>query len=348
VDLNSIQDEVQRKSIEAQINNFGQTPTQLFKFPHPKKRVHRQDPEGQLQETALINLEFAIVDFHFLSKSEGRYWSVFLSSSNGIETMKLDIDLAKNQINLEKLRKVLSFSWSHATSVLREQPTPANIFPTNESELYYANFPWINGILQFKVDSSPTKQFLAGFGQIGRFRINEKERDIFVLSENLVIKSKLNGKNEKELVTYFGHETKVTDFDISTVMNMVVSCSLNGIVLIHELDSGICLHQIRILDQVAAIILGSREDARLQDLHCVANQIVLAKDGSVAISCSIKYQFGETVEWFAYIFILSVNGRVLGRLRVESLPTDMIFSVDGNFLFVTTANKELLTLSKTR
>lgn len=37
VDLESIHDPVERNAIEVQISEFGQTPRQLFKKPHPEK-----------------------------------------------------------------------------------------------------------------------------------------------------------------------------------------------------------------------------------------------------------------------------------------------------------------------
>jgi hypothetical protein len=39
VDIDKIQDQVEKQGIIDQINNFGQTPTQLFKKPHPKRQV---------------------------------------------------------------------------------------------------------------------------------------------------------------------------------------------------------------------------------------------------------------------------------------------------------------------
>lgn len=37
VDLNKIQDPIQRRAIEIQVNEYGQTPKQIFKNPHPKR-----------------------------------------------------------------------------------------------------------------------------------------------------------------------------------------------------------------------------------------------------------------------------------------------------------------------
>ena len=37
VNLETVEDEKERQQIESVINNFGQTPTQLFREPHPKR-----------------------------------------------------------------------------------------------------------------------------------------------------------------------------------------------------------------------------------------------------------------------------------------------------------------------
>ncbi|KAJ3416938.1 Neurobeachin-like protein 1 [Chytridiales sp. JEL 0842] len=77
IDINSIKDPTERKSIEDQINNFGQTPSQLFFKPHPKRNpkspksieplfknpaLHnsymiQMKPEGHLQYLAVLGRE---------------------------------------------------------------------------------------------------------------------------------------------------------------------------------------------------------------------------------------------------------------------------------------------------
>jgi hypothetical protein len=42
VDINSIQDPLSRRAIEIQVNEYGQTPKQLFNKPHPKKFCSKQ------------------------------------------------------------------------------------------------------------------------------------------------------------------------------------------------------------------------------------------------------------------------------------------------------------------
>ena len=41
VDLESIVDPIEKKAIRVQINEFGQTPKQLFKIPHPSRDARK-------------------------------------------------------------------------------------------------------------------------------------------------------------------------------------------------------------------------------------------------------------------------------------------------------------------
>eukprot|EP01094_Clydonella_sp_ATCC50884_P021304 TRINITY_DN4670_c1_g1_i1.p1 TRINITY_DN4670_c1_g1~~TRINITY_DN4670_c1_g1_i1.p1 ORF type:complete len:806 (-),score=266.06 TRINITY_DN4670_c1_g1_i1:22-2325(-) len=57
IDIQSIQDPVERAASIAQINNFGQTPSQLFKRPHPQKQVVVSKPQWnvlQLMHSSLL------------------------------------------------------------------------------------------------------------------------------------------------------------------------------------------------------------------------------------------------------------------------------------------------------
>lgn len=42
MDLDAIDDPVQRKAVEGMINNFGQTPTQLLHGPHPRRMTKQE------------------------------------------------------------------------------------------------------------------------------------------------------------------------------------------------------------------------------------------------------------------------------------------------------------------
>jgi len=51
IDIRSISDVERRKVILSQINNYGQTPAQLFKKPHPRRRIITPTPSPLLPHT---------------------------------------------------------------------------------------------------------------------------------------------------------------------------------------------------------------------------------------------------------------------------------------------------------
>lgn len=58
VDLDSVSDPLQRRAMELQINEFGQTPKQLFKIPHPPRSAPEQHENRPLNRTSgLWNIE---------------------------------------------------------------------------------------------------------------------------------------------------------------------------------------------------------------------------------------------------------------------------------------------------
>ena len=57
VDLASISDPLERIAIEVQINEFGQTPKQLFKIPHPLRELVDQVPKTLLRQSSLWSVE---------------------------------------------------------------------------------------------------------------------------------------------------------------------------------------------------------------------------------------------------------------------------------------------------
>lgn len=53
VDVNSIADALERQAIEAQINEFGQCPAQLFQMPHPRSQAASPSAGGLSRLTSI-------------------------------------------------------------------------------------------------------------------------------------------------------------------------------------------------------------------------------------------------------------------------------------------------------
>ena len=56
VDLDKIENLKERHSVEEFINNFGQTPTQLMKSPHPKRKTRHEMHETDISPTPMLEL----------------------------------------------------------------------------------------------------------------------------------------------------------------------------------------------------------------------------------------------------------------------------------------------------
>ena len=78
IDIDAIQDPVERRSIEDQINNFGQTPSQLFKKPHVKRL-----PKEQWVRPTLFTEPAAHKSFLIQTKTSGLRF-VGLSGGEGL------------------------------------------------------------------------------------------------------------------------------------------------------------------------------------------------------------------------------------------------------------------------
>lgn len=92
VEFSKIQDSISRKAIEIQVNEYGQTPKQLFKLPHPKRYSNKIHEIFIESSPKIINLtikpEF-VEDIQI--KEEDMNYDVFQSDS--LETQEKEISL---------------------------------------------------------------------------------------------------------------------------------------------------------------------------------------------------------------------------------------------------------------
>ena len=94
IELDKIFDPIEKKAVEIQVNEFGQTPRQLFKTPHPKKYSNKvndtvsddlniQNPRSNLINNN-SNSKFNIDDINF-SKKKGKLILNYTEIKNEIE-----------------------------------------------------------------------------------------------------------------------------------------------------------------------------------------------------------------------------------------------------------------------
>jgi hypothetical protein len=104
VEFNKIQDPISRKAIEIQVNEYGQTPKQLFKLPHPKRYSNKIQEIFIECSPKIINLT---IKPEFVEEIQNKEDEVQQSESAEIiekekslhEEIK-DIDITKNQVEV--------------------------------------------------------------------------------------------------------------------------------------------------------------------------------------------------------------------------------------------------------
>ena len=69
VNLEKIKDEKERREVESLINNFGQTPTQLFTEPHPQRLSLKDSRSRSLGKTFGRRANYNLFDYLELMKT---------------------------------------------------------------------------------------------------------------------------------------------------------------------------------------------------------------------------------------------------------------------------------------
>lgn len=66
MDLDKIEDDILREATEGMINNFGQTPTQLLKKPHPKRKSLAEIDSGKLKLITQLEINPNTINFSLI------------------------------------------------------------------------------------------------------------------------------------------------------------------------------------------------------------------------------------------------------------------------------------------
>ena len=107
VDLDAIEDPLQRKAIETQIINFGQTPSQLFKKPHPKRHDKPTISKPEWKPNAFI--------------------PTFASTVSNLTNNNHDILFVQHIKSEDKVVVIDSSRQLYTLSKLKPKPTPYSI-----------------------------------------------------------------------------------------------------------------------------------------------------------------------------------------------------------------------------
>ncbi|XP_069696255.1 neurobeachin-like protein 1 isoform X1 [Periplaneta americana] len=114
VDLDAITNPVEREAVEGMINNFGQTPSQLLKDPHPQ-RLSLEDAVAKMLKSELRKADFTLFLDNIrpipVEVSNEKDPIVFMSAPRSPPRSFLQVGLADTLLSVSKMGVVGAHSW---------------------------------------------------------------------------------------------------------------------------------------------------------------------------------------------------------------------------------------------
>ena len=306
VDLDNITDVVERKSIESQINNFGQTPSRIFDRKHPKrfpvsssdvKSVFHHLPEYQHVSFALNLPGFERLqtldeaDICLLGIVESIAYRIKLYSAGSTEAPIF---------SLEPLKQVILPTTLH----FHTEATTTRIVTQNGKTLFMESLQ--GGYLeryQLEKQRSVVESVAAHQEPITALAFSENEKlvvsgatDGSVLVWDVFADGSLHKRH-----SLFGHDGPITSVLINTIYDLVITGSTDGTCLFYQLQSGTCLHRVK----------PHADSLQLQ-------RVSLIRESAGQLFIFSDVQNSEQ----SHLSILTLNGSLVGSLLLEQKVRD--------------------------
>ncbi|KAM7336917.1 hypothetical protein ACRRTK_003036 [Alexandromys fortis] len=356
VDLDHVTDERERKALEGIISNFGQTPCQLLKEPHPPRlsaeeaasRLARPDANSPSVFQNLYQLKAFFAEVvsegvpvvlalvpHRKSHSfitQGSSDLLVTVSANGLLGTHSWLPYDRNINNYftfskdpsmgnPKMQKLLSGPWVPGSGISGQALAVAP-----DGKLLFSGGHWDGSL---RVTGLPRGKLLNQLSQhldivtclaldtCGIYLISGS-RDTTCMVWRLLQQGGLSvGLAPKPVQVLYGHEAAVSCVAISTELDMAVSGSEDGTVIIHTVRRGQFVAALR---PPGATLPGP------------ISHLALGSEGQIVVQSSACERPGAQVTYSLHLY--SVNGRLRASLPLPEQPTAL--TVAGDFVLLGT------------
>lgn len=322
VDVDAIEDPVERAAIESQIANFGQTPSQLLTVPHPKRDPPPSIPPSlfgdhlELTPHLLLRLPFAPSEL-FLCGEE-------------IVAISAACEIAAYRPSPERTEAYFFVESSHSNfpNAIQEVVRPPFIMFPNDTNTLIACSKWD---YSFRVIDKDSGNVLSGNSakttqimnqhkdRVTCFAVSEEGSFLVSGSSDTTLalwpcrskgKSVQVGKKPRHILR--GHDDEVTCVCLSVDLDVCVSGSKDTTAIIHTLKEGRYVRSIR------------------HPNGAVIHRVALSPQGYIAI-----YSSGDN-----NLHLYNINGRLLYSMNAGDLLCAMQSTRDGEYLV--TAGKQII------
>ncbi|KAJ8020057.1 Neurobeachin-like protein 1 [Holothuria leucospilota] len=330
VDLEKIANEEDRKRTEQMINNFGQTPCQLLKEPHPKRKAIDEKKRG---------VQFDNI-FNFLGKGGLKAFFVEVAQSSCAETL-VYVRVPKSQTRFpfyqgmhdtlvsiseqgivgchgwlpydksisnyftfdrdstlfsSKTRKCVGGPFAPGIKV-----TSSLFVATHDAKLLFTGGHWDSSLRVMNMRGKMIAHMARhqdvvtclALDNCGMYLITGSRDTTCMIWEVMYQNGVSSGISNRPSQTLYGHDDEVTSVAISSELDMAVSGSKDGTVIVHTLLKG---HYIRTLNP-----------PNEKGLSITIPALAISDEGHIIIHCR---QLGRRAnEESGSIHVYSINGK---------------------------------------
>uniref|UniRef100_A0A8C4WHP6 Neurobeachin like 1 n=1 Tax=Gopherus evgoodei TaxID=1825980 RepID=A0A8C4WHP6_9SAUR len=320
VDLDALTDEKERKALEGMINNFGQTPCQLLKEPHPARLSAEEVLQRQTKsDSSTLNLfqhlpelksffvevaGFATLHLNCIIGTHG--WLPYDRNISNYFTFIRDPTVTN-----PKTQRSISGPFTPGLEI-----TSKLFVVSHDAKLLFSGGHWDNSIRV----TSLTKGKL--IGQHVRhmdivtclaidfcgIHLISGSRDTTCMIWQIVQQGGVPvGLAPKPLQILYGHTDEVSSVSISTELDMVVSGARDSTVIIHTIRKGQYMRTLRPPCESSLLL--------------TVPNLAVSWEGHIVVHTSIE---GKTTLKNA-LHLYSVNGKYLGSENLKEEVSDMYF-----------------------
>ncbi|KAG1669663.1 Neurobeachin-like protein 1 [Nymphon striatum] len=356
VDLDAITDPIVRQATEGMINNFGQTPCQLLKEPHPK-RMFKEEAYQKMIRSEVKRPNILLFPDHlkafFIELCTNNTCAVYINvpksqSRSFIQHGMPDSMVTVNETGIVGVHGWLPYDKSISNYFTFEKdPTLANnkttrkisgpfqpglevtsklFVVTQDAKLLISAGHWDNSIRVFHLSKNKTVSHIIKHTDIvtcldldtcGNHLISGSRDTTSKIWEIRQNVSSSHVVCKKPLQTLYGHNDEVTCVAIAIELDMAVSGSKDGTVNVYTVREGQYLRTLR--PSCADDIL------ELYNTPQSVTMLTLSDQGHICIHCCNS---SNSIEMSNSLHIYTINGRHIAQEVSSDCVTAMAISRD--------------------
>ncbi|CAD5122682.1 DgyrCDS11092 [Dimorphilus gyrociliatus] len=364
VDLDAITDERERKAIEGMINNFGQTPCQLLKEPHPK-RISKSEiinklssriekplpisqhcsnlktyysevyqphdglvfvcvPRNQPRKLLQQGLPDTLVTLSINGNLGVHGWLPYDKSIPNYFTFEKDPTLSTMK---NKSRKTISGPFAPGLEV-----SPSLFIVTDDAKLLLSAGHWDNSLRVYSFSKGKTIGHhvrhtdiitCISLDRCGNHVMSGSRDTTCVIWEINQQNGVSHGINSFPLQTLYGHDAEITSVSLSIELDIAVSSSIDGSVIVHTARKGLYVRTLRPAADTAILT------------HLAMDYV-----GHLVVHCNLPANVHCNQQESQSLHCYSINGKHLIEQRLPCKVTAMLTLED--LLLVSLQNGNLI------